>query len=115
MRGRAFADPTARPRQKRIFAQNCNVFSFFATVQDMIPTVVWGTGNVGRAAIRAVDAHPALKLVAVLVYNPDKVGRDAGELAGLERELGVTATDDIEAVLAMRPQAVVYAASGEIR
>ncbi|WP_322871415.1 NAD(P)H-dependent amine dehydrogenase family protein [Streptomyces goshikiensis] len=81
----------------------------------MISTVVWGTGNVGRAAIRAVEAHPALTLTAVLVHNPDKTGRDAGELAGLERPLGVTATDGIEAVLAARPDAVVYAASGDIR
>ncbi|MFF2579342.1 NAD(P)H-dependent amine dehydrogenase family protein [Streptomyces goshikiensis] len=81
----------------------------------MISTVVWGTGNVGRAAIRAVEAHPALTLTAVLVHNPDKTGRDAGELAGLGRPLGVTATDGIEAVLAARPDAVVYAASGDIR
>ncbi|MFI1396026.1 dihydrodipicolinate reductase [Streptomyces sp. NPDC020681] len=81
----------------------------------MISTVVWGTGNVGRAAIRAVDAHPALKLTAVLVHNPDKVGRDAGQLCGLTHELGITATDDIDAVLAAGPTAVVYAASGDIR
>ncbi|MDJ0462907.1 dihydrodipicolinate reductase [Streptomyces sp. H27-C3] len=81
----------------------------------MISTVVWGTGNVGRAAIRAVEAHPALKLANVLVNNPEKVGRDAGDLGGLGYELGVTATDDIEAVLAAGPQAVVYAASGDIR
>ncbi|MFE2924360.1 NAD(P)H-dependent amine dehydrogenase family protein [Streptomyces goshikiensis] len=81
----------------------------------MISTVVWGTGNVGRAAIRAVEAHPALTLTAVLVHNPDKTGRDAGELAGLDHPLGVTATDGIEAVLAARPDAVVYAASGDIR
>lgn len=81
----------------------------------MISTVVWGTGNVGRAAIRAVEAHPALKLAAVLVHNPGKVGRDAGELAGLDQELGVAATDDIDAVLALGPGAVVYAASGDIR
>ncbi|SDY99029.1 hypothetical protein SAMN05421504_108156 [Amycolatopsis xylanica] len=81
----------------------------------MIATVVWGTGNVGRAAIRAVDANPALKLVAVLVHDPAKVGRDAGELAGLEHELGVDATDDAETVLAASPGAVVYAASGDIR
>ncbi|MGW0897848.1 NAD(P)H-dependent amine dehydrogenase family protein [Streptomyces goshikiensis] len=81
----------------------------------MISTVVWGTGNVGRAAIRAVEAHPALTLTAVLVHNPDKTGRDAGELAGLDRPLGVAATDGIEAVLAARPDAVVYAASGDIR
>ncbi|MFJ9338909.1 dihydrodipicolinate reductase [Streptomyces sp. NPDC101733] len=81
----------------------------------MIPTVVWGTGNVGRAAIRAVDAHPALALTAVIVHDPGKVGRDAGELAGLAHSLGVAATDDIEAVLAARPAAVVYAASGDVR
>ncbi|MDX6363684.1 dihydrodipicolinate reductase [Streptomyces sp. NPDC058274] len=81
----------------------------------MISTVVWGTGNVGRAAIRAVEAHPALKLAAVLVHNSDKVGRDAGELGGLDHHLGVTATDDIDAVLAAGPGAVVYAASGDIR
>ncbi|MEU3404418.1 dihydrodipicolinate reductase [Streptomyces sp. NPDC006670] len=81
----------------------------------MIPTVVWGTGNVGRAAIRAVEAHPALELTAVIVHNPAKVGRDAGELAGLDRRLGVAATDDIGAVLAARPAAVVYAASGDVR
>jgi 2,4-diaminopentanoate dehydrogenase len=81
----------------------------------MIPTIVWGTGNVGRAAIRAVAAHPALVLTGVLVHNPDKVGRDAGTLAGLDTELGVAAGDDIDALLATGPQAVVYAASGDIR
>ncbi|WP_378730914.1 dihydrodipicolinate reductase [Nocardia brasiliensis] len=81
----------------------------------MISTVVWGTGNVGRAAISAVEAHPALKLTNVLVRNPDKVGRDAGELSGLDHHLGVAATDDIDAVLASGPRAVVYAASGDIR
>ncbi|MFI5617052.1 dihydrodipicolinate reductase [Streptomyces sp. NPDC051567] len=81
----------------------------------MIPTVVWGTGNIGRLAIRAVEAHPALELVAVLVHSPGKAGRDAGELARLGRPLGVRATDDIGAVLAARPRAVVYAASGDAR
>ncbi|MFD7713888.1 dihydrodipicolinate reductase [Streptomyces sp. NPDC059785] len=81
----------------------------------MIPTVVWGTGNVGRAAIRAVEAHPALSLAAVLVHSTAKVGRDAGELAGLARPLGVPATDDTDAVLAAGPRAVVYAASGDLR
>jgi len=81
----------------------------------MIATVVWGTGNVGRAAIRAVAAHPALELAAVLVHDPGKIGRDAGELAGLDVELGITATADVDAVLAAGPRSVVYAASGDIR
>jgi hypothetical protein len=80
----------------------------------MISTVVWGTGNVGRASIRAVDANPELQLVDVIVHSPAKVGRDAGSFADIGT-LGVAATDDIEEVLARRPQAVVYAASGDVR
>ncbi len=81
----------------------------------MISTVVWGTGNVGRAAIRAVEAHPLLQLSGVLVHNPEKVGRDAGDLAEAGRALGVISTDDIEAVLAAKPDALVYAGSGDVR
>ncbi|MZD09234.1 dihydrodipicolinate reductase [Streptomyces sp. SID5785] len=81
----------------------------------MTSTVVWGTGNVGRAAVRAVDAHPGLELSGVLVHDPAKAGRDAGDLAGLDHALGVSATTDVEAVLATRPGAVFYAASGELR
>ena len=84
-------------------------------IEAKIRTVVWGTGNVGRASIRAVAANPALELCAVVVANPDKVGRDAGDLAQLGYRLGVVATDDADAVLATVPDAVVYAASGEIR
>ncbi|WP_040510909.1 NAD(P)H-dependent amine dehydrogenase family protein [Gordonia soli] len=77
-------------------------------------TVVWGTGNVGQAAIHAVNTHPALELSAVVVHNPEKVGRDAGALAGLDVDLGVAAVDRIDDVLA-DADAVVYAASGDIR
>ncbi|ACU74820.1 dihydrodipicolinate reductase [Catenulispora acidiphila DSM 44928] len=81
---------------------------------DLIPTLVWGTGNMGRAAIRAVAARPGLALCAVVVHDPAKVGRDAGELAGLGRALGIAATDDAEAAL-RGAKAVVYAASGDVR
>ena len=50
--------------------------------------VAWWTGNVGRHAIAGIDARPDLELVGLWVSNPDKVGKDAGELAGLGRTLG---------------------------
>ena len=81
----------------------------------MIPTIVWGTGNIGRLAIRAVESHPGLDLTGVLVHDPAKAGRDAGDLGGLGRVLGVAATTDMDAALAAGPRAVVYAASGDIR
>ena len=67
---------------------------FVSVPQMMQRVVVWGTGNVGRPAIRAVAAHRGLELAGVVVANPDKVGRDAGELAFLD-PLGVPATDDV--------------------
>jgi hypothetical protein len=77
--------------------------------------VVWGTGNVGRPAIRAVAAHRDLELVGALVANPDKVGRDAGELASID-PLGVEATDDPAALLASGDvDAVVYTATADTR
>jgi 2,4-diaminopentanoate dehydrogenase len=76
---------------------------------------VWGTGNVGRPSVRAVVADPDLELVAVIVSDPAKEGRDAGELCDLEDATGVTATRDAAAVLAGRPDAVVYAATGDTR
>lgn len=76
---------------------------------------VWGTGNVGRNAIAGVDARPDLTLAGVLVSTPAKAGRDAGALAGLGRELGVAATMDEAALLAQRPDCVVYTAMADDR
>ncbi len=76
--------------------------------------VVWGTGNVGRPAIRAVAAHRDLELVGAVVSSPEKVGRDAGELAGIA-PLGVVATDDTQAALAADVDAVVYTATADTR
>jgi hypothetical protein len=76
--------------------------------------VVWGTGNVGKPAIRTVVANRNLELVGVVVSSLAKVGRDAGELAGIDAT-GVVATNDAAAALATKPDAVVYTATGDIR
>jgi len=96
--------------------QNENTFYFAASARP-IPVSVWGTGNMGRAAIRAVDAHPGLVLGSVLTGDPAKAGRDAGEVAGLDRELGVALTADVDAGLAaVGPSgAVAYMCSGDVR
>ena len=80
----------------------------------MTRVVVWSTGGVGAIAIDAISRRPDLELVGVWVHSPEKVGRDAGELAGIE-PLGVTATNDADALVALAPDAVVYAASGPER
>ena len=70
--------------------------------------IQWTTGNVGYRSLRAVLRHPAHELVGVFAHSPDKVGRDAAELAGLSEPTGVTATADEAALLALRPDVCVY-------
>lgn len=77
-------------------------------------TVVWSTGGVGSIAIDAISRRHDLELVGVWVHSPDKVGRDAGVLAGGD-PVGVLATDDAEALVSLAPDCVVYAASGPER
>ena len=76
--------------------------------------VVWSTGGVGSNAIDAIRRRPDLELVGVWVHSPDKVGKDAGELAG-GKPLSITATNDADALIALQPDCVVYAACGPDR
>src|SRR5262245_17417148 len=76
--------------------------------------IVWGTGNVGKAALRAVIADPGLELAGVIVSQAGKVGRDAGELAEVAN-VGVAATDDVAKALGGGADAVAYCASGDFR
>ena len=74
--------------------------------------VGWSTGGVGRLAIRAIARRPDLDLVGVWVHSAEKVGVDAGTLAGID-PIGVAATTDADALLALAPDCVCYSASGE--
>jgi hypothetical protein len=57
--------------------------------------------------VRAIVANPTLQLVGCYAWSPDKAGRDVGELCGIE-PLGITATNDVDALLALKPDCVVY-------
>ena len=69
--------------------------------------VQWTTGLVGRSAVKAVVDHPDLELVGCYAWSDDKVGSDVGDLCGLGK-LGITATNDLDAILALRPDCVLY-------
>ena len=69
--------------------------------------VVWGTGFVGKMVIPEMLRHPGFDLVGVGVSNQDKVGRDVGELCGLA-PIGLRATDDVEALIDLNPDALVH-------
>ena len=76
--------------------------------------VVWATGGIGSIAIRAIQQRPNLDLVGVWVHSPEKDGMDAGELANGE-PIGLAVTTDADALIALKPDCVIYAASGPER
>lgn len=69
--------------------------------------VQWATGGVGKAAIEGVQSHPELQLVGCRVYSSEKAGKDAGMIAGIG-EIGVTATNNIDDILALGADCVIY-------
>jgi hypothetical protein len=69
--------------------------------------VQWTTGNVGKSSVHAIVANPTLELVGCYAWSADKVGRDVGEICGID-PVGVLATDDIDALLGLKPDCVVY-------
>jgi 4-hydroxy-tetrahydrodipicolinate reductase len=72
--------------------------------------VQWATGNIGAKSLRGVIDHPQLDLVGVYVHSRAKVGLDAGELSGLGTTTGVVATTDIEEIVRLGADCVLYMA-----
>ncbi|HZQ30991.1 MAG TPA: dihydrodipicolinate reductase [Mycobacterium sp.] len=70
--------------------------------------IQWATGSVGKAAIECILNHPELELTGCWVHSKDKHGKDVGEIIGAS-PLGVTATSNIDELLAAEADAVVYA------
>ncbi|MCV7399765.1 diacylglycerol kinase [Mycobacterium fragae] len=74
-----------------------------------------GTGNVGGHALKALINNPEFELTGVWVSSQAKAGKDAAELAGLPDSTGITATTDLDQVLATGPQCAVYTAMADNR
>ena len=77
--------------------------------------IQWGTGNVGFHSLRHLIRHPELELVGVHAHSEAKIGKDAASLCGLEEATGVIATNDVDALLALEPDVVVYTVKAETR
>jgi len=76
--------------------------------QQTYRVIQWATGTVGKAALKYFIENPVIELVGVYVTNPEKVGKDAGDLVGLPAT-GVLATDDAEAIIRMEADCVLFA------
>lgn len=73
--------------------------------------IQWGVGNVGHHALRGVLERPDLELVGLRVFNPAKVGVDAGEMFD-RPPVGVVGTDNVDELMALDADVVLYNALG---
>src|SRR5512132_1938782 len=73
-----------------------------------IRVIQWTTGNIGKRSLHAIIGRPDMELVGVYAHGADTVGVDAAELAGWPEPTGITATNDIEALIALEPDACCY-------
>jgi 4-hydroxy-tetrahydrodipicolinate reductase len=80
----------------------------------MYRVIQWSTGNVGRHALRLIAEHPELELVGCWVSSDAKRGVDVGTLAGIA-PIGLAATDDADALLALDADCVCYTATADLR
>src|SRR6195952_5121217 len=73
------------------------------------PTRVFqvATGNVGTEMIKRIGSHRDLELVGLHCYTTEKIGRDAGEIAGIG-PVGVTATGTVEEIIAAEPDVMTF-------
>ncbi|NIB38346.1 diacylglycerol kinase [Pseudomaricurvus alkylphenolicus] len=76
--------------------------------------IQFGTGFVGHFALRAIIDHPDMELVGCWVHSDDKVGVDAGDIAGTQKT-GILATNDIDALLELDADCLCSGAGGDGR
>jgi hypothetical protein len=68
----------------------------------------FGLGPIGVGVLRQVATRKGFKAVGGIDIDPAKVGKDLGEIAGLDRKLGVKVTDDaVAAIKKAKPDVVV--------
>ena len=65
------------------------------------------TGNVGTEMIKRLQTHRDLMLIGLHCYTAEKIGKDAGEIAGID-PIGVKATGTIEEIIAAKPDVLTF-------
>lgn len=79
-----------------------------ASADRPLRVIQWTTGNIGRRSLHAIIGREDMELVGVYAHGAAKVGVDAAELAGWPEPTGVTATNDIDALIGLGADACCY-------
>lgn len=74
--------------------------------------IQYGLGPIGQEVARLAAQHPGLEIVGAVDIDPDKIGKDLGEVVGLDRRLGVTVSGKADALFQSTPADVVLHTTG---
>ena len=75
-----------------------------------------GLGPIGAAVVRQVAARKGFQIVAAVDIDPDKVGKDLGDVVGAGRRLRVKVTSDLgKTIKASKPDLAVLCTSSSLR
>src|SRR4051794_36309376 len=101
--------PISSPGQRcgSTAARTCR-FLPMTTLKRPLRIIQWTTGNIGRRSLHAIIGRDDMELVGVYAHGSEKGGGDAPGLPGSPGRPGVTATNDMDALLALRPDACCY-------
>ena len=76
-----------------------------------ISVAQYGIGPIGAEIARLLLSKPWVRLVAAVDIDPNKIGRDVGEVIGLGREVGVLVTPDVQG----KPEVVCHSTGSRLR
>ncbi|MEM1563132.1 MAG: Gfo/Idh/MocA family oxidoreductase [Candidatus Bathyarchaeia archaeon] len=81
-----------------------------------VKVVLYGVGAVGSLIAKALLEKRGVKIVGAIDVAKDKVGKDLGEILGLNKGLGITVSSDVDAVLSKtKPDIAVHATSSYLK
>ncbi|HVR40591.1 MAG TPA: dihydrodipicolinate reductase, partial [Thermoanaerobaculia bacterium] len=76
-----------------------------------ISVAQYGIGPIGAEIARLLLTKPWVKLVAAVDIDPEKIGRDLGQVIGLGRDTGVLVTGE----LSVKPDVVCHSTGSRLR
>jgi hypothetical protein len=76
-----------------------------------ITVAQYGIGPIGAEIARLLLTKPWLRIVAAVDVDPNKIGKDLGEVIGLDREVGVKVTREITG----SPNVVCHSTGSRVR
>jgi 4-hydroxy-tetrahydrodipicolinate reductase len=76
-----------------------------------IAVAQYGIGPIGAEIARLLLTKPWVKLVGAVDIDPDKIGKDVGEVIGLDRKIGVLITAELEG----KPDVVCHSTGSRLR